>query len=121
MHGCITSNSTTTTTIHLIAAHRAVRRVYLAASTEFDRSDDDDESYEALVVGELVSHAFDLERRVLNDLMKATPTSVAEMTMLVSYINEVCQAERDFGNDDEGRAEKLVARLAGSVRLVAAA
>ena len=43
------------------------------------------------------------------------------MAALVSYINEVCQAERDFGNDDEDRAETLMARLTGSVRLVKAA
>jgi len=120
MHGSITNNSSDNV-LNLIETHRAVRRVYLVASSEFDKSDDDDESYEALIVGELVSHAFGVERRVLNDLMSATPTSVAGMAALVSYINEVCQAERDFGNDDEDRAETLMARLTGSVRLVKAA
>ena len=119
MHGNISSSDDNI--FHLIATHRAVRRVYLAASAEFDKADDEDESYEALVVGELVSHAFNVERRVLNDLMSATPGSVAEIAALVSYINEVCQVERDLGNDDEGWAQNLVARLSGSVRLTAAA
>jgi len=75
MHGSITNNSSDNV-LNLIETHRAVRRVYLVASSEFDKSDDDDESYEALIVGELVSHAFGVERRVLNDLMSATPRSL---------------------------------------------
>jgi hypothetical protein len=121
MHGTFTNHhSSGDNVFHLIAAHRAACAVRDAACMKHDRLDEDEECPAAQMARDHMHRAFDVERGVLDEIMLATPTSVAGLAALILHVDAVNRQQDDFGNDNEGRAEILISRLTRSVRLTKA-
>jgi hypothetical protein len=103
-----------------IADHREACAIRDMACTAFDNAPEDDECAATQFARDHMHDAVDVEKGLLANLMLATPTTVAGMAALILHVEEYNRQQRDFGNDDQGRAETLIARLTDSVRLVAA-
>jgi hypothetical protein len=101
-----------------IATHREACAIRDMACTAFDNAPEDEECAATQFARDHMHDAVDVEKGLLADLMSTTPTSVAGMAALILHVDAVNRQQRDFGNDDEGRAEILIARLSASIGLM---
>jgi hypothetical protein len=101
-----------------ITHHLAACAIRDIACTAYDNSPDDEECAATQLARDHMHDAVGVEQGILADLMSTVPTSIAEMAALILHVEDYNRQQEAFGNDDEGRAEKLIARLSESVRLI---